>query len=530
MKNIQEMRDRMKSIEEIETVKELAELHAKAEKPYLVFRDEEVLTFKEFNDRANRVANGLLDLGVNKGDKVGIFLSNCPEFSYSFVGILKTGAVIFPFNFYLRGDPLKYAINHSEIDYLISSFPLFEDKLKPLTKELKFPQETILIGRGKPPIRKYYPFSNIMKAPSQTPTIPISGHDLAVVLYTSGTTGPPKGVMIPNKMLVRQVEYAIKRYNWITEDERTLWFYPLYHIGGIIWLLATLGAKATLCLEERFSASRFWTWVNKYKATSSAAFGLVLPALTKLPITKEEKEGLKYLKTMFTFSKAGREAAEKRWPSLPILEGYGLTEAQMIFVETREKPGMGMLPFYEAKICDDKGVEVPIGTVGEIVVNQEDRVFVGYYKNPEKTEETLRNGFYYTQDCGRFDEKGSFYYVDRKKDMIRRGGENISSFEVENIIGRHPKVQEVALVGIPDEMVGEEVVAHVVLKAGEKLPPKELIRYCNERMAYFQVPRYIKYRESLPKTPTFRVQKFELRKEGTADAWDRVKAGIKLKR
>jgi crotonobetaine/carnitine-CoA ligase len=219
------------------------------------------------------------------------------------------------------------------------------------------------------------------------------------------------------------------------------------------------------------------------------------------------------------------------------LEGFGMTETGMVMHWTVDDRKMGscgkvLEDLFEAKLVDNDDVEVPIGSIGEIVVRPKVPFVMmsEYYKMPEKTLEAFRNLWFHTGDYARRDEEGYFYFVDRKKDSIRRRGENISSFEVEKIINSHPKVLEAAVFAIPAELGEDEVKASVVLKPDEKLTPEELIHFCNERMAYFAVPRYLEFVSGLPKTPTNRVEKYRLREAGvTENTWDREKAGVKLR-
>jgi crotonobetaine/carnitine-CoA ligase len=220
------------------------------------------------------------------------------------------------------------------------------------------------------------------------------------------------------------------------------------------------------------------------------------------------------------------------------LEGYGLTEAGIFMhwtVNDRKLGSCGKIveEYYEAKLMDDEDNEVPVGQIGEIVVRPRAPFIMmsEYYKMPEKTLESYRNLWFHTGDWARKDEEAYFYFVDRKKDALRRRGENISSFEVEKVINSNPKVLESAVYAVPSELGEDEVKGSVVLKPGETLSPEELIKYCNDRMAYFAIPRYLEFVEELPKTPTGRVEKYRLREAGlTPSTWDREKAGIKITR
>jgi len=496
-------------------------------KPYVIFKDEQI-TYKECNDNVNKMANVLLDLGIKKGDHVGFMLPNSLEMFYALYAPAKIGAVFTPINIYLRGESLKYILKASDIKLLITTPDIYEDKISPIKEDIPKDLRILLSSELKDLMNKARTNINMEE-------FGVKHNDVAYLIFTSGTTGLPKGVMHSHANIILMARAEAEAMRTIAEDI----FYtclPLFHLwaGGIISTHVALYG-ITLVLDERFSASKFWSMLAKYKVTQVALTGTMLPILLKLPITKEEEEAKKYLMVTFQ-APIGRlfDDVYRRWPDAKHIEIYGLTEHPCMTFNIYENPVKGSAgkPWgYEVKIVDEEGKECPPGKPGEIVCRGV-WTMLGYYKNPEATQQALRDGFLHTGDFGRMDENGYLYFVDRGKDgiRIRKAGEMVSSLQVEQVINAHPKVAESAVFGVPSDIGDDEVCAHVVVKKGETLTPEELIEWCSKHLPYFAVPRYIVFRDSLPKTATERVEKYKLRMEGLAHAWDREKAGIKLRK
>jgi crotonobetaine/carnitine-CoA ligase len=297
-----------------------------------------------------------------------------------------------------------------------------------------------------------------------------------------------------------------------------------------------LVAEAEMVLLDHFSASRFWDEIRHYGATQFNYLGAVMPILAKQPERDDDADNPARIALGAGCPPAVMEEVEERF-GIKCLEGFGMTEIGIpihVEVNDRRRGSCGKpMDIYEVKLFDDDDKEVPAGEIGEIVFRP--RVpFVmmsEYYNMPEKTLEACRNLWFHTGDLAKKDEDGYFYFVDRKKDALRRRGENISSFEVERAINTHPKILESAAVAVQSELAEDEVKICVVLQPGETITPEELVVYANERMPYFAVPRYVEFLESLPKTPTERVQKYLIKQAGiTANTWDREKAGVRVSR
>jgi crotonobetaine/carnitine-CoA ligase len=291
-----------------------------------------------------------------------------------------------------------------------------------------------------------------------------------------------------------------------------------------------------MVLLDRFSASRFWDEIRYYRATQFNYLGAVMPILGKQAQKDNDLDNPARIALGAGCPPAVMEEVEKRF-GIKCLEGFGMTEIGIpihVSVDDRRRGSCGKpMDIYEVKLFNDHDEEVPTGEIGEIAFRPLAPFVMmsEYYNMPEKTLEAFRNLWFHTGDLARKDEDGYFYFVDRKKDALRRRGENISSFEVERAINTHPKVLESAAVAVQSELAEDEVKICVVLKPGESLAPEELIRYANDRMPYFAVPRYVEFMESLPKTPTERVQKYLLKQAGiTPNTWDREKAGVEVLR
>jgi len=509
------------------------------DKTFLYFRDEQV-SYRELNAASNRVSNGFLKLGIKKGDNVSIMLPNCPDFLYSWFGLAKIGAVNVPVNNMYKGEFLRYIIDHSDSKIIIIHNQFLE-RLKLLEKDLPKLEKVILFG-GASQVEVGFtiiPFEELIKSPDTSPKIEVGQYDLDAIIYTSGTTGPPKGVMRTHGYSCNAAAYDIQTRG-TSSDDILYTCLPLFHQNAqLATALPGLMAGASIALAERFSASRFWDDIRKYKATQFNLIGAMLNYLYKQPPKENDADQPARLAVGGPFSKSIFNEFRQRF-NIKFLEGYGLTESGLLTVnpydESNPKLGSFGKPTveFDVRIVDDDDNEVPPGTVGEIVSRPKvpNVMMSGYYKMPEKTLEVFRNLWFHTGDYGKMDPDGYFYFIDRKKDYLRVGGENISSMQVETTINSHPKIAESAVLGIKLEEGAEDNMAlYMVLKPGEKLTPEELMDWCQERLPRFAVPRFVEFLDELPKTPTERVEKYKLKERGVGpNTWDRVKVGYKVKR
>jgi crotonobetaine/carnitine-CoA ligase len=523
-------------------IRELIETQSQRspDKVFLYFGEQEV-TYKEFNENINRAANVFLNLGIKKGDRVCFFLPNCPEFLYGWFGLGKIGAILVPININYRTGETKYIVNHSKANLILvhSSLKEVVEKIRPETPSLK---NFLLLGEDKGN-SDYISFEGAIKNASLDlgPT-DVSGEDICEIMYTSGTTGPSKGVMMTQKY------WIINGYGYsypmdVKPEDRLFTCLPFFHANAQGYsTMGALTAGASLIVIERFSATKFWDQIRHYKATVFNYIGAMLTIISKQP--ESEKDRDHHVRAAYgtpAMDKKFQEYMEQRY-GITFVSGYGLTECGLCIIQPlhglRKEKSMGLpkqIPGFgfinEIKIVDENDREIPRGTVGEIVIRNP-AVMKGYYKDPELTNKVIRNGWLHTGDQAWMDEDGYFFFADRKKDVIRRRGENVSSLEVENVINAHPKVLESAVIGVPSEFHDDEVKAFVILKPNESLDPLDLIRWCKERLAYFKVPRFIEFRTEFPKTPTHRVQKYKLKEEKkdlTEDCFDLEKTDFKLR-
>jgi crotonobetaine/carnitine-CoA ligase len=504
------------------------------------FRDY-TITLGELNERINRAANGFLALGVKKGDKVAIMLPNCEEFLYAWWGLNKIGAAEVPINVALKGAGLVHQIVQSDSVALVADTE-YLDRLEPVAGDLKTVRH--VIWRKSDPAHKpgswpgveMLTCKELLAHKDEKPNVVLHYSDMASILYTSGTTGVSKGVMMSHHYWYDVWSHSVQ-YSRYTEDDVLYTGLPFFHGNAQgITLGPAILADARAVIVERFSASNLWEDCRKWGCTEANYIGGIIPILMK--VAPDERDADNPVRLM-----VGAAAPISIWHDFEkrfrtkLLEVYGMTECYCCLVNPWEgaKPGSCGKPItgWKVKLVDDNDVEVPPGTIGEFIA-QPQSPFVGtsgYYNKPLETLEFFKNFWMHTGDLGKMDEDGFFYFVDRKKQALRRRGENISSFEVEAVINSNPAVLESCVVGVPSDVGEEDVKTVVVLRPGQTLTPEALIEWCEPRLAYFAIPRYVAFRDSLPKTPSERVEKYKLKAEGvTADCWDRDAAGIKLKR
>jgi len=499
------------------------------------------VTYNEMNENANKIANSLINLGIKKGDKVCIVMANSIEFLYVWFALAKIGAVKVPINTALKGNLLRYIIENSEASVIVVDSDLV-NRVIFIQEEIKKVKTVIIVtDRFDDKTRFSSNFTvkrlaDLYGGSTETPKSEVHFYDPMAILYTSGTTGPSKGAILSHAHYYI-VAYLANHYMRYDEDSVLYSCLPLFHANAsLMTCLGAILAECTFAMGKRFSLTTFWEEIKFYKATHANIMGPIFPLLWSQP--RREDDAKNPLKVMHvTPWKQEFEEFEKRF-DLRIVTMYGTTETGIVTVSPfgeRIRPGSCGRPLdpYDVRIFDDHDIELGPRFPGEIVVRGKEPYaqMDGYYNMPEATVKAFRNLWYHTGDFGYRDEDGYFYFVDRKKDAIRRRGENVSSFEVEQVINSHPKVEECAVFAVPSDLGEDEVMAVVVLKKGEKISPEELVGWCDDRMAYFAVPRYLEFKQSLPKTPTLRVEKYKLRGEGvTRGTWDREKAGYKLKR
>ncbi len=518
-------------------VRDRARTHG--DKVLLRFRDQ-AFTYAETDRLSDRCACGFVHLGVGKGDKISLMLPNCPDFIHLWFGAAKIGAVEVPINTSYKGEFLRHIVDQSDSRVLVvdgqylERLLLIQDDLRVLEKVVvvgECPKETL--GALRIPAVS---FAEFLAAPEAALDVEILPSDDQSIIYTSGTTGLSKGAIGPHMFWIVVAERLLEIRQG-TADDVFYTFMPLYHFNAqVLTVLTTVVAGAQMVLSDKFSASGFWDDIRRYGATQFNYLGAVMPILAKQPERPDDLDNPARIALGAGCPPGVMEEVERRF-GITCMEGFGMTEIGIpihVRLDDRRPGSCGKpLDIYEIRLVDDQDEEVPVGEPGEIVFRPREpfTMMSGYYNMADKTLEAYRNLWFHSGDLGRQDEDGYYYFVDRKKDALRRRGENISSFEVERAINTHPAVLESAAVAVKSELAEDEVKICVVLKPGATLAPEELMRYADERMPYFAVPRFVEFMDSLPKTPTERVQKFLLKEAGvTPQTWDREKAGVEVKR
>ncbi len=492
------------------------QIESRPDKAFLFFKDQRI-TYHTFGERVNSVAHALKQHAVKKGDRVAIFLDNCPEFLYCWFGIVRIGAVMVPINVAFKEREASYILQHSEANTLITEQDLYEKVIQKKQKDLIHLKNVFCIGDVS--CQGLTNLSFIMDENyNPIPEERLNGDDIHSIMYTSGTTGEPKGCVLSHFQYVSIAEVT-KDNLVLTPDDRLICILPLFHVGAQ-WVItmASIISGASILLIDRFHPRQFWQQVYENNITVFHCIGAILAFLDKLSVTEYEKKN----SLRVALSAGHPELAErlgKRW-GCKMLQDWAMTEGGLTIEHINGPPKKGSCGMprgpNDIKIFNEKDEEAPIRTTGEIVMKGP-TLFKEYYRDPKATANSMRGGWFHTGDNAYRDEDNFFYFVDRKKDIIRRSGENISSIEVENIIRSHPGVEEVAVVASPDELRGEEVTAYIILKNGQTpdtVSPLELVRFCEERLAYFKVPRYFVYRKDFPRTLTHRIKKEELRSLG----------------
>lgn len=503
------------------------------DRPFLRFQGQS-LSFHELNEQANLLARDFLELGLRKGDHVAFLMPNHPDFISTWFALAKIGVVLVAVNPQLKGPGLRYILDQSDSKALLIStqfYPQiepFEDELKKLETLIIWGDETTHPSYKK----KTLHFSKLfqIRKIGARPQVEVKGSDPLIITYTSGTTGMPKGVVSSHNAYIQGGKDLAEICAFQPQD-RIYTFLPLFHANPQVYcLMGALASGASIVLAERFSATRFWEEVRANEATLFSYVGTVLSILLKQPPRSDDAENPVRACFGGGAPKDIFGAFLERF-QVDVLELYGMSETGAF--NTINHPGrirvgsVGTIrPGFEVKIFDEKDEQVQPGVVGEFVVRplKPYIMFDGYYRKPEETLESYRNLWFHTGDLGWIDEEGFFYFVGRKKENIRRGGENITPYEIECVINAHPSVLESAVVGVPSEILGDEIKACVVLHPGESLTPESLIQWCQDKLAEFMIPRYIELLDQLPKTGSEKVQRFLLKEKGIVGAWDRKRS------
>jgi long-chain acyl-CoA synthetase len=498
-----------------QNLRELLELRAAAA-PDKVFLTSEAdgrdFTYREFDAAVDRTARLLRGAGVGKGDRVSLLLPNSAEYVIAYFACFKLGALAGPVNSLLKAEEIAYVVRDSGARLMLFG--------------REFAEKVSGVRREAPRLESAVAFDDWDAATAAHAAgtgddwrdLHLTREDEAIIIYTSGTTGRPKGCLLTHGNLLANAR-QIAEWLGFTEDDRLLSVMPLFHMNAVsVTTMSALFAGGSTVVSPRFSASRFWRIVSDHGVTS---FGSVATMLSMLLATYPDGVPEEFDTRRLRFAMCGSAPVpaevlrrfEETFGCL-VVEGYGLSESTCRSTfnppDARRRPGSCGLPIgNEMRVVDEDERELPDGEAGEIVLRGEN-VFKGYYGNEEATRRAFRGGWFHTGDVGYRDAEGFFYIVDRKSDMIIRGGENVYPREIDEVLYGHPAVAEAAAFGVPDELYGEEVAAFVVLREGAAATAEEIAEFCRSRLADFKCPKTVRFAASLPKGPTGKVLKREL--------------------
>jgi crotonobetaine/carnitine-CoA ligase len=506
-------------------------------------------TYRQVHERVLQTSSMFQGMGVVQGDRVCLFMPNCPEYLFCWFGLSILGAIGVPINTAYKRDEMAFILNDAEAKALVAHQTLVGVAHEAAALAPSIEQKLLVGDRDgsraneeSPP--DWTPFTEALgQATALGSPTEVSPDSVCMLVYTSGTTGNPKGVMVTHKMYVAAGQ-GFADWTKAKPEDRFFTCLPFYHAN--IQYYSTMGAMAagaTLVIADRFSASRFWDQVREAQATVVNFIGMMMPVLAKNEESPSDSQNsVRLFYGSPSFSPEFLASFQKRF-NTDIIVGFGMTETCYGTIEVigqeRRSGSSGLARQHpDPRFINDIRISHPetgkpagTDTVGEITIKNP-ATMPGYWRNEEQTRFSLRDGWLYTGDLGWMDEDGFLYFVDRKKDIIRRRGENISSQEVEDVIKRHPNVLDCAVVAVPSELGEDEVKAYVLPVQGAVVSPEDVVYWCADNLAYFKVPRYLEMREDLPRTPSLRVRKDLLRQEKedpTEGCFDREAAGIKLR-
>lgn len=508
-----------------ENIRELleAQVERTPDKEFLSLESgDRVFTYRQFDDEVNRAAAALIGLGVARGDRVSLLLVNRAEYLIFYFACFKIGAWAGPVNALLKPQEIEFIIADSEAGTVVTQPDLLPN-LDAAREHLASLRNVIVVGdddkwtvidsRDSSSVRNALSSNSEQRTPNPEPGL----DDEAVIIYTSGTAGKPKGVLLTHGNLLSNAQ-QIAEWLALTSDDRSLIVMPLFHVNALMTTtMAALSAGGSIVLAPRFSASHHWETISRYKVTYFGSVATMLSILNHA-YPRGLPAGLDLSRFRFALCGSAPVPIEvlKTFESLfkfPVIEGYGLSEstcrATFNPIDDRRAGSVGKPIGNEVRIFDENDQQVGPHQVGEIVLRGPN-IMKSYYKNATATREAFLSGWFHTGDLGYRDEDGFFYVVDRKSDMIIRAGENIYPREIDEVLYQHPKVRDAATIGVPHELYGEEVKSFVVPREGEEIAEQEIIEFCRERLADFKCPKTVEFVGDIPKGPTGKLLKREL--------------------
>ncbi|MBO1017107.1 ATP-dependent acyl-CoA ligase [Achromobacter sp. SD115] len=490
-------------------------------------------TYMDLHRRSNGIAQALQAQGIAHRDHVAVMLENCAAQVFCYAALGKLGAVSVPINTAAKGQLLRYYLDHADCSAIVVSDSL-AGSLCDIIADLPRLKRIFIVGHAGAAAQRLAAAASIHAfaadaACDEAPDSSVRFDDLAYLLYTSGTTGPSKAIMITHACAHFWGEQNI-RYRHFRPDDVDYVFLPLFHANALLLGMTTaLMAGSAIALARRFSASRFWDEVRAAGATRFNAIGAVGNFLYAQPPDGRDPEHQVRVCSLAPPPPFVHDF-ERRF-GIKVLNGYALSDYCAATWSPLDAPAEKIFSVGLARdnvrlrVVDDDDFDVPAGASGEILLRVEQpwATPLGYYKMPEATIAAHRNGWFHTGDRGRIDADGYLHFTDRKKDAIRRRGENISAYEVESILQAHPAIRQAAVYPVRSEFTEDEVAASVILRDGQALAADELVRYCQENMSKFMVPRFVEFVAELPLTLTNKVEKYKLRARAESNLqnlWD----------
>ncbi len=479
------------------------------DRPAILFEGSE-LSYRELNLRANRLANALKAHGVQRGDRIALYLPNIPSFTVCYVAALKAGAIAVSINSIFKSDEVKFIVNDSGSQVLFTTGDLLPNVPREACPSLRH----IVVCEGEPggniPLDEW-----LGKGASDGHALDLDREDPAVLLYTSGTTGFPKGATLTHGNVISNM-FATVHHAGFRPDDRMMLFLPLFHVFAQNFIMnAALTACATLVLHRRFVPDQVLDSIQRHRATMFFAVPTIFINLLSMDLSRYDLSSIRY---DFSAAATMPQEVSRRWTERfgrPVFEGYGLTECSPFACynhDFRFKFGSvgTAVENFELKIMDEEDREVPLGQWGEICIKGPG-VMKGYWGQPEETARALRNGWLHSGDIGMMDDEGYVFIVDRVKDMINVAGFKVWPAEVEQALYRHPAIREVAVYGVSDPIKGEAVRAAIILREGAAAGGDEIIAFCRERLAVYKAPVSVEFVKELPKSATGKILKRILR-------------------
>ncbi len=498
------------------------------ERPFLLFKGQR-FTYADAHAITNGYAEGFRRAGIRRGEHVALMLDNRPELLWAMWGLGKLGAVAVPLNTAAKGDLLEYLLDQSD-----SVLVCVEDAYTERVHDVAGPAVRGVLGPAE-----IAGFGDLTVA-DPPEMLEVKHSDPHLIMYTSGTTGPSKGVVSPHSQ-GHAVGRQMASRSGYRPDDVLYTCLPVFHANALWYTIyAALWADACVALSRGFSARRFWDEIRASGATVFNALGAMANIIWQQPESPRDRDHRVRIAMMVPTSRDLAERFDRRY-GIRTTSVFAMTEncAVTVFgpddpVEKADSAGR-VREDTEVQIVDDDRRPLPDGELGEICIRPRERgsIMLGYYEMPAATVAATTDLWFHTGDRGRLDADGYLYFADRKKEAIRRRGENISAYEVETVLCRHPAVVEAAAVPVPSELGEDEVMAYVVAAPDAEIDHAELVRFCADRMAYYMVPRYLDVIDALPKTPSEKIEKYKLAvsaRERIGELWDREQAGVEVRR